>query len=141
MANTAMTTTTTEKITKKEYLNALLKHVSKMNADLFPADTVSFLQNEINLLDKRAEVSEATAKANDTLSMTVIEVMTDLGKPVTISEMLVDSRLKTYTVVESGASVEKPLSNQKMTALMKKMQEAGKVVRTEVRKKAYFSLA
>lgn len=139
MANTT-STTTTNNTTKREYFDALIKFVSKMNAENFPEGTLDFLKNEAELLDKRAAQKDASIKATNGLTDTVLEVLGDFGKAVTLTEMLTDDRLKMVTVVEGNKTVQKPLSVQRLSALMKKLKDNGKVVRTEEKKKAYFSL-
>jgi hypothetical protein len=59
---------------------------------------------------------------------TIKAVLSEQTSAVTISELMKDNRLADY-------------SNQKLSALLKKLVAANEVVRTEDKKKAFFSIA
>lgn len=69
-----------------------------------------------------------TQKENEGVMETILDVLADNGDMMTVTEMLADDRLKGYT-------------NQKISALLRKLIEAKKVVKTMEKKKAYFALA
>ena len=112
------------KITKKEMFT-MIKAQVKDNAEM-----VAFIDHEIELLDKKASNKKATKtqEANIGIKATILAVL-EGGKPMTVTEM-------------QGASSELgELSNQKVSALVRQLVEAGKVVKTIDKKVSRFSLA
>ena len=112
------------KITKKEMFT-MIKAQVKDNAEM-----VAFIDHEIELLDKKASNKKATKtqEANIGIKATILAVL-EGGKPMTVTEM-------------QGASAELgELSNQKVSALVRQLVEAGKVVKTIDKKVSRFSLA
>ena len=112
------------KITKKEMFT-MIKAQVKDNAEM-----VAFIDHEIELLDKKASNKKATKtqEANIGIKSTILAVL-EGGKPMTVTEM-------------QGASAELgELSNQKVSALVRQLVEAGEVVKTIDKKVSRFSLA
>ena len=112
------------KITKKEMFTRIKAQV-KDNAEM-----VAFIDHEIELLDKKASNKKATKtqEANIGIKSTILAVL-EGGKSMTVTEM-------------QGASAELgELSNQKVSALVRQLVEAGKVVKTIDKKVSRFSLA
>ena len=112
------------KITKKEMFTRIKAQV-KDNAEM-----VAFIDHEIELLDKKASNKKATKtqEANIGIKSTILAVLGS-GKSMTVTEM-------------QGASAELgELSNQKVSALVRQLVEAGKVVKTIDKKVSRFSLA
>ena len=118
------------KITKREKFEMIKEIV--LNAGLEnEAEMVEFLDNEINLLNKKRTSGTKTAKQkeNDELVEKLYGVLAEIGRPVTVSELQKEND-------EFGA-----MSNQKVSALMKKLKDAGRVNKVDDKKKAYFSIA
>ena len=112
------------KITKKEMFT-MIKAQVKDNAEM-----VAFIDHEIELLDKKASNKKATKtqEANIGIKSTILAIL-EGGKSMTVTEM-------------QGASAELgELSNQKVSALVRQLVEAGKVVKTIAKKVSRFSLA
>ena len=112
------------KITKKEMFT-MIKAQVKDNAEM-----VAFIDHEIALLDKKASNKKATKtqEANVGIKSTILAVL-EGAKPMTVTEM-------------QGASAELgELSNQKVSALVRQLVEAGEVVKTIDKKVSRFSLA
>ena len=112
------------KITKKEMFT-MIKAQVKDNAEM-----VAFIDHEIELLDKKVSNKKATKtqEANIGIKSTILAVL-EGAKPMTVTEM-------------QGASAELgELSNQKVSALVRQLVEAGKVVKTIDKKVSRFSLA
>ena len=112
------------KITKKEMFT-MIKAQVKDNAEM-----VAFIDHEIELLDKKASNKKATKtqEANVGIKSTILAAL-EGGKSMTVTEM-------------QGASAELgELSNQKVSALVRQLVEAGKVVKTIDKKVSRFSLA
>ena len=112
------------KITKKEMFT-MIKAQVKDNAEM-----VAFIDHEIELLDKKSFNKKATKtqEANVGIKSTILAVL-EGGKSMTVTEM-------------QGASAELgELSNQKVSALVRQLVEAGEVVKTIDKKVSRFSLA
>ena len=119
-----------KKVTKKERFEMIKEIV--LNAGLEnEAEMIEFIDNEINLLNKKRASGAKTAnqKENEVLVEKLYEALAEIGRPVTISELQKEND-------EFGA-----MSNQKVSALMKKLTDAGKVDKTVDKKKSYFSIA
>lgn len=118
------------KITKKERFEMIKEIV--LNACVEnEAEMIEFIDNEINLLNKKraSGAKTATQKENEVLVERLYEVLAEIGRPVTVSELQKENE-------EFGA-----MSNQKVSALMKKLKDAGRVNKVDDKKKAYFSIA
>ena len=132
---------TNTKITKKAYF-AIVKDIVEASGVDNKADIVAFLDHEVELLNKKSSKSKATpTQAANAVTLDVIkEVLGGLDKPVTITELLTDARLQSYTETTKDGNRVIAMTNQKLSSLMKKLVDAHEVVRTEEKKKAYFSL-
>ena len=130
------------KITKKEYF-AIVKDIVEASGADNKTDIVAFLDHEVELLNKKSGKSKATpTQAANAVTLNVIkEVLGELDKPVTITELLTDVRLQSYTETTKDGEKVITMTNQKLSSLMKKLVDAGEVIRTEEKKKAYFSLS
>lgn len=118
------------KVTKKERFEMIKEIV--LNACVEnEAEMIEFIDNEINLLNKKraSGAKTATQKENEVLIERLYEVLAEIGRPVTVSELQKEND-------EFGA-----MSNQKVSALMKKLKDAGRVNKVDDKKKAYFSIA
>lgn len=58
-----------------------------------------------------------------------------------IVDNMEENRLYTVSELCEVIPFDEPISSQKMSALVRQLKESGKVVRTEEKRKAYFSLA
>lgn len=100
-------------------------------------DIVKFCEERIEVLDRRSanKTMTKTQKENEVLMETIVEVLTSLAKPSTISEIqAADERLQ-------FDAEGKPITNQKMSALLKQLVDTDKVVKVIEKRKAYFSIA
>lgn len=118
------------KVTKKERFEMIKEIVLNAGLDN-EAEMIEFLDNEINLLNKKRASGAKTAKQkeNEVLVERLYEVLAEIGRPVTVSELQAESE-------EFGA-----MSNQRVSALMKKLTDADRVTKTVDKKKSYFSIA
>ena len=118
------------KVTKKERFEMIKEIVLNAGLDN-EVEMIEFLDNEINLLNKKraSGAKTATQKENEVLVEKLYAVLAEIGRPVTVSELQAESE-------DFGA-----MSNQKVSALMKKLTDAGKVTKTPDKKKSYFSIA
>ena len=120
-----MTTNTTKapKMTKRDYFNNI------KNKYPLTEDEIKFIDHEIELLDKKNSADKKPSKeqvANATASASLLDWM-EVGKAYTIGDMI-----KSCPVCEG-------LSNPKVTALLRPLKDNGSVVRTEEKRKVYFT--
>ena len=116
-----------KKVTKKDRFSRIYAIVEESNAS-DKVELLGFIDHEVELLEKKSSkvTLTATQKANIELSEVIKEVLAD--KPnSTVSELIKDERLSTYT-------------NQKISALLKKLIDGGEVVKSTDKKVSRFSL-
>ena len=114
------------KVTKREVIGMMMKEeVVKANPTY-----VAYLENELALLDKKAQNKKATKtqEQNVGIKTTILEVLGTIGSG-------------TVTDIQNGNEELSALSNQKVSALVRQLVEAGKVMKTVDKKKSIFSLA
>ena len=116
-----------KKVTKKEMFGRLIEIVEGANVQ--DVETiVEFLNHEIELVSKKRNGQTKVQKANEGLIEVIYNAIAEAEKPVTVTEI--------YEMVKS----DEITSPQKVSALVKKLVDAERVVRTEEKKKAYFSV-
>lgn len=115
---------TNKKMTKREMFAQI-----KANYNL-TADEIAFIDHEIALLEKKNSAEKkptAVQVANEGIKQNIIEGM-ESGKLYTITDLM-----KQIPACEE-------LSNQRVSALVRQLIADGLVIRTEEKRKAYFSL-
>ena len=114
------------KITKREVIGMM------MNEEVVKANPtyVAYLENELALLDKKAQNKKATKtqEQNVGIKATILKVLATIGSG-------------TVTDIQNGNEELSALSNQKVSALVRQLVESREVVRTTDKKKSIFSLA
>lgn len=118
------------KVTKKDYFAMVRAIVEKTEVDN-KADIIAFIDHEVELLNKKSAKNGTTKnqQANLEIMETIKTELAKMDNPVTISELMANSEeMNKYT-------------NQKLSALLKKLVDANEVVKTIDKKKSYFSLA
>ena len=113
-----------KKITKREVLNHIIETYA--NDEM----VVAYAKHEIELLDnKKATKSETkTQKENVATMEIIVNTLTELARPVRISEL------------QSANETLANLSNQKISALLKKLVDNDAITKTIDKKVAYFSM-
>ena len=114
----------TKKMTKVDYF----KQIKAKYA--LTEDEVKFVDHEIELLTKKNSAEKkptAQQVANDGIKTAIVEGM----EP---------NRLYTVTEIIKSIPACADMTNQRVSALLRQLVEAGKVKRTEDKRKAYFSL-
>ena len=112
-------------MTKRDYFTAILEKYP------LTADEKAFVEHELELLVKKnASDRKPTAQqtANEGIKTAILDGMTS-------------GRLYTVTEIQKEILKGSDLSNQKVTALIRQLKDAGLVVKTEDKRKSYFSLA
>ena len=97
---------------------------------------LEFIDHEIELLDNKK--SKGNAKANEKMDSQVnlvYNALAGLGRAVSTSELIADTDL---SALENESGV---VSTQKVSALLKKLVDGGKVVKYVDKKKTYFKIA
>lgn len=119
------------KITKKDYFKMVAKVIENSNVEN-KAELQGFISHEIELLDKKAQSKSATEtakqKENNELIEVIYEILKNNGNALTITE------------IQAENSKLAELSNQRMSALLKKLLDSDRIIRTELKKKAYFKI-
>lgn len=118
-----------KKLTKKDYF-AMVKEIVLGSGVAEDSELIAFIDHEVELLNKKSasksKADLAKATENDRLGSIVLDVLN--GKSLTITDMMKSND-------ELGA-----LSNQKVSAVAKKLVENGLVVKSTDKGKSYFSL-
>lgn len=119
-----------KKMTKKEYFAVLAEVVA--NSDMENKDgALVFIAHEVELLEKKSAKSGQTKiqKENAEILVKIKAELAEVGKAVTITEL------------QAASAEMAQYSNQKLSALLKKLVESGEVVKTTEKKKSYFAVA
>lgn len=116
-----------KRVTKREYFSRLIEIVEGVAVDN-SAEIVDFLNHEIELLSKKSNVKTKTQKENEVLVERVFDALVAVERPVTVSEL------------QAADAEIGDMSNQKVSALLKKLVDADRVVKTVDKKKSYFSV-
>ncbi len=116
-----------KKVTKKEMF-ASARELAIANGR---EDLVAFIDHELELLDRKASKSgnSKTQAENLVVMDRLYNELATMTNPVTISDF------------QKNSEYAGTLSNQKISALFKKMIEDGRVVKTTDKKKSLFSVA
>ena len=113
-------------MTKRE----MFTKIATVNAN--DAEIVAFCENEIALLNRKSasKTPTKTQKENEVIMTNILGTLAHFDAPVTVTEILAE-----------GIEGFENLTNQKVSALLRKMVEAKTVVKTIEGKKAKFALA
>jgi len=122
----ATNTTSTPKLTKAQKF-AMLRAIPAVAEN---AMLVEFIDHEVELLTKK----------NSADKKPTAQQVANAGIATAIIEGMEPNRLYTVTEVIKSIPACADLTNQRVSALLRQLVEAGKVKRTEDKRKAYFSL-
>ena len=120
------TNTTSTKLTKAQKF-AMLRAIPAVAEN---AMLVEFIDHEVELLSKK----------NSADKKPTAQQVANAGIATAIIESMEPNRLYTVTEVIKSIPECADLTNQRVSALLRQLVEAGKVKRTEDKRKAYFSL-
>ena len=123
----ANTTSSSARLTKAQKF-AILADLPAVKADPMLSE---FIAHEVELLAKKNSADKkptAQQEANAVIKTAVLEVLDD-GKLRTVSDLL-----------KEVPGLPDTMTNQRMSALVRQMVDAGQVKRTEDKRKAYFSI-
>lgn len=125
-----------EKLTKRQVIEKMLnEEVVVANVDY-----TNYLQNELRILDNKKNANSARAKANAeenaNLANTLVEILKAQDKLMTITEILAIPEVADIRIKDDNGN-DKPLSTSKVSYLL---NNDTRVARTELKRKAYFSI-
>ena len=118
------------KMTKKEWF-AVIREMVENSEREDKAEMLVFIDHEVELLSKkRTSTNSKKDKENEELCIQLEKALAEIGRPVTITEFMKESTAEVAT-----------LSNQKLSALLRKCKvERGTVDKKVDKKKSYFFL-
>lgn len=119
----------TVKVTQKDMFNGLIAFVKGEETSFTADEFVEFLKGRIAVLDKKSANRKTKVNESDEeLKVAVLDTLSALGKPSTVSALMkANERL----------GVE---SNQKVSAILRKLIVEDKVLREKDKKTTLFSL-
>ena len=119
-----------KKMTKKDLYYQIINLAYGEELQVSIDDIVAFAQKEIELLNKKSSSKSkkqvAKAQENEKYMEIIVSILDSTKAKMTVGEIQLQSEEL------------KPLSNQKMTSLIKKLKDSGIVSRVEEKGKAYF---
>ena len=129
-----------KKMTQADHFTALLTYLDECpntvfhspKGDITAEQMAEFATRRLELLEKKNSSDKkptAQQEANVVIKTAILQVMED-GKKRTITDLLKDV-----------SDLPEGMTNQRMSALVRQMVEAKQVVREEIKRKAYFSIA
>ena len=118
------------KMTKKDWF-AVIREMVENSEREDKAEMLGFIDHEVELLSKkRTSTNSKKDKENEELCIQLEKALAEIGRPVTITEFMKESTAEVAT-----------LSNQKLSALLRKCKvERGTVDKKVDKKKSYFFL-
>ena len=119
----------TKRVTKKEYFG-MVREIVEASGVENKEDILAFIDREVELLSKRKNGETKAQKENAELMEVVYNKLTEMGRAVTATEIFNELR-----------DNEAITSNQKVSALLKKLVDEERIVKTADKKKSYFSIA
>ena len=121
-----------KKLTKKDYFG-MIREIVIDNPEL-----VAFVDHEVELLTRKnsGNSQSKTQKENEVVAKMLVEELTKIAKPVTITDLMTSSDVVKGYVLENGNH----LTNQKISAIFKQLTESNQIVKVTDKKKSYFSV-
>ena len=112
------------KKTQKDFFNEIIEVLNEVGRD----DLVEFCEDRIEKLNRKSTNKKPTKAQveNESIKATILEVLEEMGT-ASVTVLATDPRIG--------------VSNQKVTSLLTLLKKEGKVVRTEEKGKAFFSVA
>ena len=114
-----------KKLTKKDYLGQLRGVVEGVEMEN-KEDVLNFIDHEIELLSKKRTTQTKNQKENETLIEDMFNYLAGIDHPVTVTEFIKTNGIE--------------LTNQRVSALFKKLVEAGRITKVVEKGTSYFSV-
>lgn len=124
-----------KKLTKRDIINQMLGEGVIQENEIYK----NYLEHELELLDRKnsSKGLSKTQIENEKVASVLVEELGKIARPVTISDLMEESTIVKEYKLENGTA----LTNQKISAIFKKLVDNGSIVKTSEKKKSYFSLA
>lgn len=124
-----------KKLTKRDVINQMLGEGVIQENEIYK----NYLEHELELLDRKnsSKGLSKTQIENEKVASVLVEELGKIARPVTISDLMEESTIVKEYRLENGTA----LTNQKISAIFKKLVDNGSIVKTSEKKKSYFSLA
>ena len=124
-----------KKLTKRDVINQMLGEGVIQENEIYK----NYLEHELELLDRKnsSKGLSKTQVENEKVAKVLVEELGKIARPVTISDLMEESAIVKEYRLENGTA----LTNQKISAIFKKLVDNGSIVKTSEKKKSYFSLA
>ena len=119
----------TKKMTKKDYF-AILRASYPATAENYD-EVIAFIDHEVELLNRK----------NSSEKKPTAQQVANEGIKKAIASGMKLNRLYTVTEIQKEIPGCAEMSNQRVSSLLRQMKDEGIVIRTEDKRKAYFSLA
>ena len=119
------------KLTKKDYFKMVASVIENSNVEN-KTELQGFISHEIELLEKKAlsrGTDNAKTRENNEIVEKIYNALAEINRAVTITELQAE-------IPEFGE-----YTNQKISALMKKLVDSNRVVKVVDKKKSYFKIA
>jgi len=114
------------KMTQRDYFNEIIALAQANGRD----DIVTFAEGRIEALNKKSENKKPTKnQAENEVLKDRIKAVLEGAEPMTVTDIL-----------KADAAFE-GISNQRVSALLKQMKDAGEVVKSSDKKRSLFALA
>ena len=131
----------TKTFTKKEVFGALKTHFENtdININGITKDIViDFIDHEVDLLSRKSARTNVKKSSEDVIICDMIyNVIAEIGNPCTVADIMAKSdELRNY-IKEDGALI----STSKVTAMLIKMENDGRVTSVKDKKKKFYSVA
>lgn len=117
-------------MTKKEWYEELINMVGEMNIDEDKRkDATKFLEHELELLNKKSSKTTPTKKQRENveLKQSIVNVLATYDEPVAFADFKTNDALP-------------PMSDQKLSALLRQLTSEMKVIRTEEKRHPFYSI-
>ena len=117
------------KVTQREYFAGIVAVLNGEETEFSNEELINFIEGRVAQLDRKA--SNKKAKTNEA-DVTLVEAITDV---------LADGSRKTVTEMQKADAALAEVSNQKVTAILRKMQADGLVDKVKDKKNTlYFAV-
>lgn len=119
----------TVKVTQKDMFNAVINFINGEETNFSTDEMVDFLKGRIAVLDKKSANRKTKVNESDEELKTItLEAMASIGKPATVT-----------TIMQNGEYPD-GTSNQKVSAILRKLIADEVVLREKDKKNTLFSL-
>ena len=135
-----MTNATEKKLTKREMFNRVIELAEvaielEMELDFDATEVIDFAEHEIEMLDKKASSKSAKDKEKEKADEVLISII--------LETLLGSAGMTASEILKANANREEfaDVSNQKVSALLKKLVDRESVKKFTDKRKSYFHLA